>query len=74
MGAMDTMMFVKIILGISAGAFLVSFWLLMLKDCINNMEGYDRYQWCLIIAIGNVFGAAAYYLFPRRKRINEELS
>lgn len=72
MGTMDTMMFVKIILGISLGAFIVSFWILMIRDCITQMEGYERYKWCLIMLIGNVLGAVVYYLFPRRKRLQDD--
>ena len=72
MGNIDTMTFVKIILGISLFAFVVSFWVLMIRDCKDNMEGFDRYKWFMILIVGNVIGALAYYILPRRKRKSEQ--
>jgi len=68
---MDYSKFALIVVLISAGVFAVSFWILMLKDCVKEMEGYERYKWIMIMILTNILGAAAYYLLPRRKRIKE---
>ncbi|MFH1074806.1 MAG: hypothetical protein V1752_06945 [Candidatus Firestonebacteria bacterium] len=72
MGNINAMTFIKIILGISFAAFAISFWALMIKDCISKMEGFERYKWFMVLLLANIIGALVYYLIPRRKRIKEE--
>lgn len=72
MAGVDTYAFIKILMGMSVGLFTITFWILMIKDCITKMEGYTRYTWILIIVLTFIFGAFAYFITARRKRIKNQ--
>jgi len=58
-----------VILLISVGLFV--FWILMLLDCATKMDSADpkKTLWIIIVVLLGVFGAGAYYLGPRSKRL-----
>jgi|GEM_PF-4428324 len=67
----DPVTFALMVLGISAGAFALTFWLLMIKDCILEKEGYDRYKWLIVLILIPVIAAIFYFFITRRERAKE---
>lgn len=50
------------------GLALLAFWVTMIYDCATRTPPHskERYVWLLIVVLGKVPGALAYYLLVRR--------
>lgn len=69
---------IAFVLFFSLGGFkllLSAFWLWALIDCALNEDNYHgkKVLWLVVIALTNVFGAAAYFIIRRPQRQKEDL-
>lgn len=62
-----------ILIGLAAAIGLAAlvFWVTMIRDCwINTAPGSrERYAWLIVVVLGKLVGAVAYYLLKKRPAV-----
>lgn len=56
---------------VAVGLALLAFWVMMIYDCATRTppRSRERYVWLLIVVLGKLPGALAYYLLRKRPAI-----
>lgn len=52
---------------VAIGVAALTFWAVMIHDCATRLPpGRERWVWLLVVVLGKLPGAVAYYLLVRR--------
>ena len=65
---MSTLEMIAIACAVLVGLAVLAFWAMMIYDCATRTQprSRERYVWLIIVVLGKLPGALAYYLLVKR--------